>query len=244
MPTYLPPIDKENGYLSRVYEEFRQQWFPSAASLDRYHVRLKQRLRKSWCQPYVLALMQGVLSGHWSLGTQQADVARWLDIDHSSVSRAVRDGMASTEFLIPLLCCPTRPSNWDPTLQLNLQQEMDRYAFIFSVPVAYEGGSLHLSELDYELLFSFWSRLEDWECVARPNERKDLSKQIVARVVDRDANYLLRPWYNREERVELNSRLNALYDEPDLAVDHLTKLRDTWEPAVVFTWWSIDEIGW
>jgi hypothetical protein len=105
-------------------------------------------------------------------------------------------------------------------------------------------GDDQFSELDYELLFSFLSRLEDWETASLPAEKANVSKQIVARVVNRDADYLLRPWYNRDERMQLNARINALYDDSEFATAHLTNLRETWESAAVFTWWSIDEVGW
>jgi len=252
MPTNLPPIDKTNPYLRAVYDEFRDRRFRDDPTLDRHRFKFKQTLRKGNCKPFVRHLVRDVLTGRWKIGSSQTELAFWLGLEDSSgISTAQRWGTISTEILIQLLTCPTRPVDWDPNLddKLDLASEMDRNAFIYAVAysaygVDQKGNDSRFSELDYELFCGLLKRLRDWTVANGRDVQQSIATEIVKAVVKSDADYLLRPWYTKDERISLNRSLHLLQDDSAHALDYLRSLQCNWEGPFIFTWWERDEVNW
>jgi hypothetical protein len=250
MATEEPWFDLFSPYFTELVADYDREAFPEGPPED-FEAQVGAAYNDFFKRPYVCTLMADVMTGRWKLGKSQEMIAARLGgSDRTWVSHSLHKGRLSLDLYVRLRCCPTRPSDWEPSIDA-LRMDMGRGAFIgvaqllasfipnrpLLMPETFD-------ELNYELICELVSHWETWLPLRVAGREMDLALQLVRNVCE-DQNRNVGPrWYTAAKQREVEARTRRLKGDRAIASAYLTQLEQNWMTVIAKTFHSLAQVKW
>jgi hypothetical protein len=250
MVTEEPGIDPFDPYFAMLVAGYDEVAFPTGIPED-FEAQVGAAYNDFFKRPYVCKLIADVMSGRWQLGTSQEEIAEQLGgANRSWVSHSLRRGRLTLDLYMRLRCCPTRPADWEPSVE-ELRSEMGRSAFIgvarFLAGFIRNRPLLDPStfdELDYELMCEMIAEFETWFPLSIAGRQSDAAWRLVRNVSNDPARNVRPAWYTGSMLGEVDSRIKWLTNDRVRAGGYLTRLEQNWMGVIAKTFHSLMQVKW